>query len=208
VYQRLLSIIALAVLLTAAPARAMAQDTPQRPEMPRVVLSKQHQALCRVNVGDTMPEIELPRLNGEDGRASVTDLSGETATVVVFWSANRRMALEQLADMGPDVVTPYAGQGVAVVGIAVEESADSAHAALQNANATFPNLLDADGRAFARIGSKKLPRTYLLDRGGTIRWFDLEYSHATRRELRQALRAAVGDPASAGERRRSSRAKR
>ena len=62
-------------------------------------------------------------------------------------------------------------------------------AALEKAGANFPNLLDADGKAFAQVGSERLPRTYLLDPQGKILWFDIEYSLATRRELHQALRA-------------------
>jgi hypothetical protein len=53
-------------------------------------------------------------------------------------------------------------------------------------------LLDAEGRAFAEVGSEKLPRTYLVDAQGKILWFDIEYSLSTRRELHQALRAVVG----------------
>ena len=36
----------------------------------------------------------------------------------------------------------------------------------------FPNLLDADGKAFAQVGSEKLPRTFVLDPSGKILWFD------------------------------------
>jgi hypothetical protein len=59
-------------------------------------------------------------------------------------------------------------------------------------------LLDADGKVFAEVGSEKLPRVYLVGSQGDILWFDIEYSHATRRELNQSLRAVVGEPASAG----------
>lgn len=160
--------------------------------IPPVVLSKGHQALCRVKVGDTMPAIELAQVG--DGRKKLANLFGQTATVVVFWQGNRRMALEELADLGPDVVAPFGPEGVAVVGIAVNESAASAQAALQKSGAKFPNLLDADGTVFGQVGSKKLPRTYLVDSQGKILWFDIEYSQATRRELHQALRAVTGEP--------------
>ena len=51
--------------------------------MPPVVLSKGHEALCRLKVGDTMPDIELEQLRG--GRRKLADLAGKKATVVVFW---------------------------------------------------------------------------------------------------------------------------
>jgi hypothetical protein len=94
--------------------------------------------------------------------------------------------------MGPDVIEPFKESGVAVAGIGVSESAESVAAALEQAGAAFPNLLDADGKAFAMVGSERLPRTYLLDPQGKVLWFDIEYSLSTRRELHQALRSVTG----------------
>jgi peroxiredoxin len=160
--------------------------------MPVVMLSKGHEAICRVRVGDMMPEIELPIIDRDGKTNRLAEHYGDKATVVVFWKSDRRMALEQLADLGLDVVRPFGEHGVAVVGIAVNESPDRAQSALEATAARFPNLLDAEGRAFAEVGSEKLPRTYLVDAQGKILWFDIEYSLSTRRELHQALRAVVG----------------
>ncbi len=160
-------------------------------KIPPVILSKGHAALCKVKVGDRMPEITLPELsNGE--QTELSSLYGDRATVVVFWSGNSRMAREQLGDMGPEVVERFGKSGVSVVGIAVGPEA----AMLKAAKGDFPNLLDADGKAFALVGSEKLPRTYLLDPQGKILWFDIEYSLGTRRELQQAQRAVAGQPGS------------
>lgn len=159
-------------------------------KIPKVAFSKREEALCKVKVGDAMPAIALPQIGG-NGAAKLGDLFGKKATVVVFWKSDRRMALEELADLGPDVVATFGKEGVSVVGIAVNEAAATAPNVLKKAGASFPNLLDADGKAFAQVGSERLPRTYLLDPSGKILWFDIEYSHATRRELHQALRAAT-----------------
>ena len=111
----------------------------------------------------------------------------------MFWKSDRRMAREELADLGPDVVEPFGKSGVEVIGIAVRETSETAPATLKAAEATYTNLLDADGKAFAKVGSKRLPRTFLLDPTGKILWFDLSYSLATRRELHEALRAVTGN---------------
>jgi peroxiredoxin len=164
-------------------------DAAQPAAIPPVALSKSEEKLCRVKVGDTMPAIELDQIGG--GRTSLAELAGETATVVVFWKSDRRMARQQLADMKPDVLEPFGEVGIAVIGIAVGESAESAQGTLERAGASFPNLLDMEGKAFAQVGTEKLPRTYVLGPQGKILWFDIEYSLATRRELQQALRALV-----------------
>jgi peroxiredoxin len=162
-------------------------DSAKPTTMPKVQLSKREQALCNVKVGDAMPEIELPKVAGGE-KAKLASLFGKQATVVVFWKADRRMAREQLADVPVDVVELFGKEGVAVVGIAVNETAESAAAALAKADAKFTNLLDADGKAFAKVGSERLPRTYVLDGKGNIVWFDIEYSLTTRRELHDVLR--------------------
>jgi peroxiredoxin len=166
-------------------------DASQPAAIPVVQLSKGHEALCRVKVGDTMPTFELEQLGG--GRRRTSELAGKKATVVVFWKAGRRMTDQLLVDLGPDVIEPFGGAGVAVVGVAVGESASSAQAALERTGANFPNFLDTVSRAFAQVGSDKLPRAYLLDPQGKILWFDIEYSQTTRRELHQALRAVTAD---------------
>lgn len=166
------------------------KDSGEPATIPPVLLTDAHKALCQIGVGDEMPAVELPQLGGR--RAKLADFYGKKATVVVFWKSDRRMALTELADLGPDVVEPFQSEGVAVVGIAVGESASSARSVVRQTGAKFPNLIDTDGAAFAKVGSDKLPRTYLLDSSGQVLWFDIEYSQTTRRELAQSLEAIVG----------------
>lgn len=170
-------------------------DNSQPATVPPVRLTEREQELCRVQVGGTMPEIRLDQLAG--GQADLAALRGKGATVVVFWSSDRHAARQELADLGPDVLQPFRERGVAVVGIIVQETPENARTALQEAGAEFPNLLDSEGTAFAQVGSERLPRTYVLDAQGKILWFDIEYSLATRRELRQTLLAVLGEPAPA-----------
>jgi len=173
----------------AAPSQnVVSTETP--PAMPRVVLTAGHAALCRVRVGDLLPAIELKDLDGTPHK--LTDLLGEKLTVICFWSRKQVLAREELADLGPDIVDRFGDRGVVVVGIAEEPTPEAARQPVTDAAASFPMLLDPAGQALAKVGSGKLPRTYLVDGQGTILWFDIEYSRATRREISQAIRAALG----------------
>jgi peroxiredoxin len=154
-----------------------------------VLVTNRHAKLCKVYTGDQMPDISLPRIGG--GTTRLSDLYGRGATVVMFWKGDRFMALEALRDLGPDVVQAYGARDVNLVGIAVDQDAATARDVLEKAAANFPQLLDADGQAFAKVGAEKLPWTLVLDPSGKIVWFDLEYSPATRRELRQVLQTLV-----------------
>lgn len=169
--------------------RSSRDDTGEPATIPPVLLTEGHEALCSIGVGDKMPAIELGQLGGR--RTSLDQLFGRAATVVLFWKSDRAMARTALADLGPDIVEPYASDGVAVVGIAEGESSGRARSVLRQAGATFPNLLDTDGEALGQVGSERLPRIYLLDPAGKVLWFDIEYSHSTRRELAQALEAVL-----------------
>jgi hypothetical protein len=158
-------------------------------KIPPVLLSTEHEALCKIKVGDTMPAIRLDQLGS--GQAELSRLSGRAATVVAFWNGGGSMSRMLLRDLGPDVVEPYGPRGVSVVGIAVNQRAGATRGAVERAGASFPNLIDPDGTAFALVGRERLPRVYLLDAQGKVLWFDIEYTLATRRELKQAVRAVI-----------------
>jgi len=157
--------------------------------LPEVKMSVGHASLSAVQTDDSLPEIALPDLKGEE--QDLSELYGEYLTVVFFWKGDRALARAELADLGPDVVTRYEEKGVKVVGIAVGETAETAEKHVTEAGATYPVLVDADGSALALVGTEKLPRTYLVNSAGEVLWFDIEYSRATRRGLRAAIRAAL-----------------
>ncbi len=171
------------------PLARIAPSSSRKLTMPEVKLTASHAALCVVNTNEAMPSITLPDLEGKEQNLST--LYGENLTVVCFWKGDRALARTELADLGPDVVERYGEKGVNVIGIAVEETGQTAEQHVFDAGATFPNLVDADGNAMSLVGTEKLPRTYLLDANGEVLWFDIEYSRTTRRELRKAIRAGL-----------------
>ena len=153
--------------------------------IPPVLLSAGHAKLCNVKVGEAFPALKLPLLGGQ--ATELKTLHGKQATVILFWHPDRWMARTALIDMQRDIASQFDAKQVAVVGIAVRQAAGSVQAALNQAQATFPQLIDSDGKAFATVGTAALPRLYVLDPAGKIVWFDIEYSEGTRRELWQTL---------------------
>jgi peroxiredoxin len=139
-----------------------------------------------VNVGDVIPTIELPQQSG--GAATLDSLAGARGPVVLFWTNDLWMSAMALRDLAR-IAAP---DGVAFVGIAVGVHADAAQKRLADAGAKFPQLVDAEGTAFAQVGELALPRIYVLDAQRRIAWFDIEYSEATYRELLQTLATLNG----------------
>ena len=180
-------------------AQESASPTPTPASPPKVHLSTQHAAMCVVKVGDAMPGLQLADARANDAtKLTLDQLQGEQATVVVFWQGAGYMAKTLLRDLGPDVMEPLADHGVSVVAVAVDTPAKEALALADKLNYAGPVLLDSDGQAFAQVGSTRLPRVYVLDAEGKIVWFDIEYSSATRRELRQTLQSLVTKKTKAG----------
>ncbi len=169
---------------TANPA---VDDTTVVAMIPAVFLTDAHKKLCLVGVGDTLPLAGLQDLKKRPAR--ISDLSGKLGTVLFFWEPGQWMSKIGLADLQSDVAEAYAGHEISVVGVGVDVTPAQVKRDSAALKIDYTMLIDPQGKAFSKIGSKKLPRLFLLDCDGKILWFDIEYSLATRRELNQALRA-------------------
>jgi peroxiredoxin len=152
--------------------------------VPPVLLAAEHATLCKVNVGDAFPTIELPKVGG--GNAKLADVSGKKATVVLFWTPDRWMAEGALVDLAMEAAA-FGGKGAGFVGIVEGPASEKTDGLIKFAGGGLTQLADADGAALAQVGESALPRVYVLDSKGKVAWFDIEYSEATRRELRQTL---------------------
>ncbi len=161
------------------------------PGIPEVFLSTAHSAMCRVRVGDELPEIKLPQLNAKE--VALSSLYGNPATVVLFWHPDRWMSHSALTDLEREVLASEEAGKVAVVGIAVETPQEKVEEEVKASGASFPQLLDSEGEAFDQVGMVMLPRVYVLDPAGKIVWFDIEYSESTRRELKETLEVLTRD---------------
>lgn len=160
-------------------------EPPAELHEPKVALSEEHQQTCLIGVGDAFPDLELVDLSG--AKKSLASLAGEKVTVVVFWSTRQAMARYQFKTLEREWAGPFRAAGVQVVAVNVSDEADVAKTLYQETGGSFPCLLDPEGRQFAKVARSKLPRTYVLDGQRRVRWFDIEYSRSTRRELKNAL---------------------
>ena len=60
-------------------------------------------------------------------------------------------------------------QGLVVVGVDVQESAEKVMTFLPEVGVTFPIVLDGDTRLATRYRATGLPATFIVDRKGTVR---------------------------------------
>lgn len=186
------------------PSQAAAPtDTPEElpPQtIPEVKLTEALRDTCLVDVGDPMPEAELPDLGGR--MQSLSGLFGQTLTVVCFWSRgsseySEMRAVDVLEFLSKDVAEPFADHGVRVIGINEGDPAEVVGQIVGRAQAAFPVLLDPQGTLFSQVAKERMPRTYLLDADGKILWFDVEYSVSSRRDLITGIQFVLGETADA-----------
>ena len=163
-----------------------------RPTVPLVHLSEQHQSASLVKQGDLLPEMQLTDADGKSH--SLHALLGDRVTVVCFWSGQSPAALQQLQDTGPEIVGPFKDRGVEVVSINYGQSAEEIRKVTEETAFSEKVLMDPKGEALAKVATRYLPRTYLVDKAGKIVWFDMEYSPSTRRHLIQAIECTVDEP--------------
>jgi len=177
-----------------------AAEPPAPITYPKVRLTAAHRETCILDVGQTMPEAELPGLDGQVH--PLRPLYGEKLTVVCFWGLGSTpmswtSAGYMLEDLIKDVVEPYADQGVRVLAVNEGNSAQDIGALKEKTGVdvvqTLPIFLDPDGALFNQVAHEKLPRIYAIDAEGKVLWFDIEYSEITRDDLLQTIQVALGE---------------
>jgi len=174
------------------------EELPPPSAVPEVLLTEQLLETCLKKVGDSMPEVELPDLEGD--MHSLADLYGEKLTVLFFWTTGDSMfadqaAINKLESLQVDIAEPYTEQGVRVLAINEHDEAEAVRKLVEQAGAPPKgNFQDPEGTFFAELATEKLPRVYLLDAEGKILWFDLgfsEFAGVTRDNLKQAIEALL-----------------
>ena len=116
-------------------------------------------------VGRPAPAFDLETLDG--GRLSLADLRG-SPVVVNFW-ASWCIPCREEAPLLTAAAEEYEPQGLQVIGIVYQDSAESAREFVTRYGQTYPGLLDPDGRTAIDYGVFGIPETFFIDRGGIVR---------------------------------------
>jgi DsbE subfamily thiol:disulfide oxidoreductase len=125
----------------------------------------------------------LPRLAGEtlDGeRIDAAAYADGAVLVINVWATNCRPCREEQPAL-LRLQARYADEGVRFLGINYFDDRDAARAWVREFDVPYPSLFDPSGRSASDLGFPGLPDTYVVDRGGRIRW--LVYGATEEREL-------------------------
>ncbi len=153
---------------------------------PEVVMSDEHRATCRVQLGETFPDLDLQTLDGQP--TTLAQHLGPRLTVVVFWNREQPMSVDQIRRLLYEFEPRYGEAGVTVVTVNVGDPVSEFQEILPPESASVVHLSDPQATAFAQVATGILPRTYLVQPDFKLVWFDLEYTRSARRELKNAIR--------------------
>lgn len=159
-----------AVALALAPARGAAK------------------APYRLRLGDAMPDLELPRLEG--GRLRLGSLRGQVVAVS-FYSPYCEPCRRELPALDRAVARVSRETGVAITTVIVVVE-DRPPAALAKRHPTARWLLDEHERARAAFDPRTLPCTFLVDERGVVRHINRGFGPGYEGRVTRWLRGLVG----------------
>jgi peroxiredoxin len=121
-----------------------------------------------LRVGSAPPAITLPGLSGPVVRIP-GDLQGKVA-IIHFWSTGCTTTCRDEMSAMENLYAGYRSRGMAVVAVNVGQKASEVKEFLKGINLSYPVALDADRKAALLYDSVDLPRTFILDKKGLIRY--------------------------------------
>jgi DsbE subfamily thiol:disulfide oxidoreductase len=116
-------------------------------------------------VDDRLPPLAGETLEGDELDAS-TYAAGDVLVINV-WAYDCRPCRDE-QPMLAELARRY--DDVRFLGINYRDDLDAAKDWVREFDVPYPSLYDPSGRTAAELGYPALPDTYVVDRGGTIRW--------------------------------------
>jgi cytochrome c biogenesis protein CcmG/thiol:disulfide interchange protein DsbE len=121
----------------------------------------------RIQVGETAPSPELPKLN-EPGEGSLKEYRGQWV-LVNFW-ASWCVPCQDEAPALAKFQEEHAGQNFTVVGIDTQDISDDGNKFAKEFNLDYPLLHDGNGDNGHEFGTTGVPENYLIEPSGKLAW--------------------------------------
>src|SRR5262245_37715205 len=120
-----------------------------------------------LDVGQKAPDFSAAGLDGKTQRLS-TVTAASRATVVYFWATWCPPCIGEFLEF-ENLSRKLKDQDVTLLSINFKEAASTAKAFADDAGASFPVLLDTDGKIAAQFLVWPLPAVFVLDAKGIVR---------------------------------------
>jgi len=120
-----------------------------------------------LRTGDPFPRIRLPEMSGS-AMAIPDDVRGKVA-IIHFWAVGCSSCREEMPTF-ESLLDKYRKRGLVVIAVNVGQRKNDVQSFLKGLKIAYPILLDTDGKASIRYEAMRVPKTFILDRNGVIRY--------------------------------------
>jgi cytochrome c biogenesis protein CcmG/thiol:disulfide interchange protein DsbE len=118
-------------------------------------------------IGDALPSITLSDVSGAP--VKIPDTLKGKVVILHFWQIGCSSCKLEMPAM--DVLYgKYRRKGLEIVAVNVGQKKESVKIFAVELGASYPILIDPDGKSASVYGVTDVPRTYVIDRNGTIRY--------------------------------------
>jgi len=127
--------------------------------------------LADVTVGDTAPDFELGKVDG-NGTIKLSDLmKNGKPTLLVFWVSWCPHCQREMPVLDK-VYRDLKANSINAIGVSVDDDLEDAREFVSEYNITFPNVYagtDAGEKVLDNYGIRGVPNTYIIDKDGVVR---------------------------------------
>ena len=121
--------------------------------------------------GSPASDFDLPTLDGK--RLTLGSLGGQVV-LLDFWASWCAPCKQELPEL-EKLQRLYAGKGVVIVAISIDEERANAAAMAKRLGLTLAVALDPEGKVAARYEPSTMPTSFVVDRRGVVRFVHAGY---------------------------------
>ena len=138
-------------------------------------------------VGYAAPNFQLENLAGNE--VSLANHRGEVVILDFWatWCGPCRQAMPTISD----VARKYAGQGVVLYAVNLQEDPDTIRSFINESGLNVNVLLDTDGAVADAYGADAIPQTVLIDQDGTVQAIHVGLTSDLEEQLSSQIEALV-----------------
>ena len=148
---------------------------------------KEKQTGADLKVGDRLPDFEVVM---DDGTLVTDEILSESVSVVMFFHTSCPDCRQVLPQM-QKVYDEYASAGVRIVLISREDPKESVESFWQENGLKMPYSAQNDRKVYEKFAATRIPRVYVNEKGGIIRYVFTDDPNPSYDEISTALENVI-----------------
>ena len=148
---------------------------------------KEKQTGADLEVGDRLPDFEVVM---DDGTVVTDEILSESVSVVMFFHTSCPDCRQVLPQM-QKIYDEYASAGVRIVLISREDPKESVESFWQENGLKMPYSAQNDRKVYEKFAATRIPRVYVNEKGGIIRYVFTDDPNPSYDEISIALENVI-----------------